>query len=535
MHEMAMRFLVDNYYSLMKALSLLIIISLIINLKEIAAVLKKIDTRTAILLLLITASGFILRMWIIPHTTHVYFDEFVHINIASNLAFNGKFCEILMGGNRFLQQYSFPTWPAGYHSILAMVFSVFGDSCFVAYNLSALFGSLSIPLIFLVALLLFNNQKLALYTAFLFNLIPVHMKYSGGASLEIPSLFFILFTYLCALLYARQVTIKTLFLLITSSIFTFYMRPENGLLLLFIPFFILLFAEKDKYNKNKVLYHTLFALLLLPLAIPYFLHIYLGLFTHIYKQWDATLFERISRFSKQATDNIFSFWFSNFTPLSFTLLAIFGFIRLLKADRKIAIFFSIWFITFTLLYSQHLTASFINNPDGDRFSLLPYLTLIIFAGFGLFKVVDLFKINKILLSLILIYLFIDIFSPLAKSLNRTFPREVYKEHEFVLKNKDRIPEDTYVVTFVPSFIVSAIHRKAVFPELFIRLEDKPRSAILLKDFFWVSSQDQNAVEIYHKEIQKELSRLYDFKLISQYFISKKNQCSLILLTKKEDR
>jgi hypothetical protein len=528
MEEAVIKFLIDNYYSLMKALSLVCIVSLLANLREVAGPFKKIESKTFLLLFLIIASGFALRMWFVPHTPHVYFDEFEHMNIAANMAFNGKFFVTLMGTNRLCEAHAFPPWPPGYHSIVARAFSIFGDSESVAYNLTALFGFLSVALIFLMTYLLFNSQKIALCTAFLFNLIPVHLKYSGTMSLEIPSLFFISATYLTALIYVRRATIRTLFLLVSFSVFTFYMRPENGALLFFIPFFIFLFADKDKYDKGKFIRHSLFTLAFLILAVPYFLHMYLGISSSPGQEWNAGLHERLGRFFKQAPGNLF-FWFSDFTPLPLTLLAIFGILRLLKENRRILLFFFVWFIVFFLLYSQHHTASFVNNPDGDRFSLPLYLAVVIFAGFGLFEAIGLFKINKIVLFLLFSFLFIETFSPLRISLDRTFSRDVYKEYRFILENKDRISEDMYVITFTPPFIISTIHKKAIAPEIFVKLEDKPEKAILLSDFWW----NPDAIRAYD-EIKGQLNSAYNFKLINQCPISRYQAYSFILLTKKDN-
>ncbi|MCM8796849.1 MAG: glycosyltransferase family 39 protein [Candidatus Omnitrophica bacterium] len=528
MGKSAMLFLINNYYFIMKALSLLCLISLIINLREIVGLLKKIERKSAILLLLIVVLGLVLRMWVIPHTAHDYFDEFEHMNIAQNMAFSGKFFLTLMGTDRFCQAHAFPHRIPGYHSILARAFSVFGDSETVAYNLTALIGSFSVPLVFLLTYLLFNQQGIALYAAFLFNLIPVHLKYSGASGLEVPSLFFILLSYIAALIYLRQTTLKTLFLLISFTGFALYLRPENGILLFFIPFFIFLFSDKAEFNRSKVIRHISFSLLIFVLALPYLVHIYLDVFTYPAKEWSATLCERIIRFRRQLPDNLF-FWFSNFTPLPFTLLAIFGIMRLIRENKKMLIFFSLWFIVLLAVYSQHINSSFINNPDGDRFSLPMYLTLVIFAGFGLFEALNLSKNKRIAIFLALSFILIETFPSLRLSLDRTFSRDIYKEYNFVWDNKDKIPDDTYVLTFAPYFIISTIHKKAVLPELFLRLEDKPETAILLDDFW----QDAEALRVY-KKIEDQLKKIYDFKLLSRFSVSQDQNYSFILLTKKNN-
>jgi hypothetical protein len=108
-----------------------------------------------------------------------------------------------------------PPWAPGYHCVLTLVFSVFGDSENVAYNLSAVSGVVSILIVFLISFLIFKSPGPELWTAFLFGFIPIHLKYSGASDMSVVSVFFVLSAVFSWLIYARSINVKSLSLAVT--------------------------------------------------------------------------------------------------------------------------------------------------------------------------------------------------------------------------------------------------------------------------------------------------------------------------------
>lgn len=526
MQQYLINFLVNNYYFIMKAFLLIWLIVLCINFDNLTNLFKRIDKKTWLALSGIILIGFALRMWFIPHMHHVYSDEFEHINIAENMLYQGKFFVTLKGTSQITQIYRLEFWQPGYHSILASVFSIFGNSEQVAYNLSALIGTVSILIIFLIAYLLFNNRNIALFCAFLFNIIPVHLKYSGASELSITSLFFTLSTLLASLVYLRFINTKSLLLLISTLVFTIYVRPENGILLFLIPLFLIMNLDAKKTGKRIIHGHIfLFVSLVFLFLVPYFTHLYLGLFVMPPLGWADSLSGRMINLKKHLLDNLV-FWFSSFHPLSFTIAAIFSVPFLVKKNKKIFIFFSVWFIVFLLLYSQYHIGSFLNYADGDRYSLNLYISLVLFAGFGIFEFINLFKFKKTILIFVLGYIFIEIFSPLKFGLNRTFSRNVYKEYRFILDNKEVIPDDVYVIAFVPSTVISSIHKMAMTPFILIEMDQMPEEVILFKDHWWYKKRE------YSDMVEDRLKKVYDFEILRRKKIPGAEDFYFIRLNKK---
>lgn len=527
-------FLISQCYPILRTLLFLCLISFFINFKEIVNLFKKIEKKTWFILLLILLTGLIIRVWIIPHTHHVYFDGFEHVNIAGNMAHQGNFFLTRQGSFGDSQMYRLPYWPPGYHALLALVFSVFGSSEFVAYNLSAVIGSLSIPVIFLIIYLLFQNKNISLLGTFLFSIIPVHLKYSGSISLEITSLFFILLAMLAILIYSRLRNIKSLFLLIFLSAFAVYIRPENIILLFFIPFFYFLIGKKEDFfqSPKKVYSHiAIFLGSMLILLIPYFLHMYWGVFIEPPPGWGQGFYSRLENLRVFLTNNLL-FWFSNFHPLSFTLLAIFGAFRLIKINKKILLILFAWFLVFLLFYSSYHIGKFMGSTDGDRYALYLYISLIVFAGVGFYELVKLVSFKQIFLCLAIAYLIFDVARPLVRSIEPTFSRDVYRQYQFILSMKDKIPEHLYVVSPSPPSIISSINRPAVDPYIFYNMSDKPKEAILFKDFWYVQDYNQ---ELRREllEIKESLKRVYDFELLSQVKLPSSNEISFIKLKWKD--
>ena len=485
MKRLIYEFLCNEYYLIMKAILMFLAVSFFLSFNQISLLFKKVNKKTWFILAFILLIGFGMRMWFVPHTHHVYFDEFEHINIAENMSYGGKFAVCAKGTDKLCESYQFPNWPCGYHTILALVFSVFGNSEAAAYNLSAVIGTISILILFLMAYLLFNSQGIALGCAFLFSLIPAQLKYSGASSMDITSLFFVLLSFVSLLAYLRISDIKSLLLFIAVLAFTVYVRPENGIFPLFMLCFSIIFVNKGSFKDAKKIYmHSLlFSTLLFLLLLPYFMHIYFGIYLMPPPGWSEGWGERLFNLREHLFGNI-KFWFGNFHPLSFTVLAVFGFLRLMKDGKKKALFFLAWFSVFLLFYSFYHIGDFSGGADGDRYTLVLYVSIVLYAGFGLFHVFKLVKFNQAVMFIIPALIFFEIFSPLKLGLQRTLNRDIYKEYRFILGNKDLIADDTYVITYNAAAIISSIHKKAVTPYVFNLMAEPPEEAVLFKDFWW---------------------------------------------------
>ena len=221
-----MEFLISKYFLLMQLIFFAVIALFFLNLKGIRSLHKGIFKENKIIFLILFF-GLSLRIWFVPHIHHVYFDEFEDIDIGQNLSRGDGFQVTLKGSPENCEAGSLPARPPGYNAILAMAFFLLGASEQVAYGVNIFLGTISILLVFLIAALLFADKKIASWSAFLFSVLPVHLKYSGSAATEITSSFFVLLLLWAGLLYLKKQEFSILLLFIFTSIATLYMRPEN--------------------------------------------------------------------------------------------------------------------------------------------------------------------------------------------------------------------------------------------------------------------------------------------------------------------
>lgn len=138
----------------------------------------------------------------------------------------------------------------GFTALLAVFIKIFGLSASVGFNMTAFIATMSIALIFLFTYLLFQKENVSLFSALILAFHPLHLRWSGSISSEIVSLFFIILTFTCLLLYIKAripILISTLLILF----FTLSIREEN---LAILPFFKELKSElRSKEGKKAVI------------------------------------------------------------------------------------------------------------------------------------------------------------------------------------------------------------------------------------------------------------------------------------------
>ena len=145
------------------------------------------------LVLLVAA---LIRLWNIGMPEKLVFDEVYYVDGAQDYLRDGV--ETTDGAAEFVVHPPVGKW------LIALGIQIIGDSPAGWRFSAALFGTLSILLIYLVALRLFNSQFLALVSAGLMSIDGLHLVMSRTALLDIFLMFFLLAAFL-ALLYERHI------------------------------------------------------------------------------------------------------------------------------------------------------------------------------------------------------------------------------------------------------------------------------------------------------------------------------------------
>jgi len=167
---------------------------------------------------------------------------------------------------------SFFMSPAGYSYFAVPFIFIFGLSDMAARIPSALFGVLTIPLIYFLTLNLFNKNKnnhiLGLVSAFLIAISPWHINLSRVATENILVTFFIM---LAILLYLNFVNTQKIIFIIASFVsfgitLLLYQAPR-AFLPLFIPVMFLLFKTPKSFIKIKIEYVLFIVVIILPVIL----------------------------------------------------------------------------------------------------------------------------------------------------------------------------------------------------------------------------------------------------------------------------
>lgn len=519
-----MHFLSDYYFLIMRILLFSGAIFFVLNTNNLLPKDTVISKKTWMTLAVIIVVAFVIRIFFVPHMHHVYFDEYEHVNLATNLLNHGKFFVTYQGGPDNCSVSNFQFWPPGYHVLLSFIFSVFSASEKIAYFMNVFLGGASIAVFFFLLFYLFKDQEVALYSSLFFSLIPTQMKYSGSTALGIVSLFFILLTLWAALVYINSTKKMTLALLISMLSVTVYLRPENIIVVFLIPLAAVLLVTRKENDRGIYFKHiVVFFCAMGVIMIPYFLQLYLSTF-HPPAGWGDSIATRWDNFNRNLFDNL-SFWICGQNPFVFIPFVCMGIYSCLCRNRKLAVFLLIWFIAFFLFYTQYHIGNFLFS-DGDRYTLNLYISVVVFAGLGVAWVVRRFGYAKLLIPLIVVIAVTEGILGMRFGVRKTLQSEQYAQHQFLLVNKDKIPEDLYVVCFEPAVVISSIQKKAVYPDLVLEMETLPEKIVLFKDYWWYRLPASEKIELF-------LKKHYNFEIIVKDRSLSDSKISFYLLNLKK--
>lgn len=225
--------------------------------------------KTFVFLLLITLLGLILR-----------------IIAASNLAVFADDMHFAPGAIGFISSGKLEYWDqsAGLWFLLTDIFyHIFGQTQLGSRFVNIIFGTLFIPLIFLLSYAFFKNKKLSLISAFLISISPYHIK-SMMAEMDVLAMFFVMISvlfFIKALDHEKNIKeIKRFILFISSGLSIGLAIYTKVYPLLFIPgmvlfFFYINYTKKLFSSKNTLKFLFVFLISAFLLCIPVLAHNYL--------------------------------------------------------------------------------------------------------------------------------------------------------------------------------------------------------------------------------------------------------------------
>jgi dolichyl-phosphate-mannose--protein O-mannosyl transferase len=174
---------------------------------------------------LILAVAALLRFWNLGMPATLVFDEVYYVDGARDYLVGGV--EVTDGKAEFIVHPPLGKW------LIALGIWIFGDTAAGWRVVAALFGLLSIALIYLVTKRLFSSEYLALLAAGLMTIDGLHLVMSRTALLDIFLMFFLLAAFL-ALLYEKHFLVAILLgLALATKWSALYFILAIGIYLLF--------------------------------------------------------------------------------------------------------------------------------------------------------------------------------------------------------------------------------------------------------------------------------------------------------------
>lgn len=423
------------------AIFILFFIFGIMSWKNIFDFFKKIKRKTIIILVLIFLIGLSLRFFVISHQLIMVEDELNYIITAKSLL-----------SHFFTTRHE---KAPGWAFLLAVAFKLFGIKINTALFLSSTLGSLTIPGIFFITLLLSKKEEISLYSALIFSILPLHVVWSGSAETNVSSLFFLITGIFFCLLYFQNRNSHILFRLSLYGLaFLSLFRPENYLVFLIFLICFLIFDFRRLRDYNFILPLVGIIILITPClfsAMDY----YFNFFPDKLGAWSIG---NIIYNSRSLGEYFFN---TRIHPYIFLILCPLGMIIAFFKNKKTFLFLIAWVAIFYLAYfSSWVGKDAMSGKTRVFLNFYPPMT--IFCGYFFYFVGESFKNKKkrklvisILLLAVLSFFYMSYKENNGKYLTGTSYLLGKAETEIIKIAERKIPKDCLVVANFPRVLATA--------------------------------------------------------------------------------
>ena len=414
--------------------------------------LFKIDKKIWLVLFLIFIVGFSLRAFVAPQTHRLYYDEDIYMNIAQNIKNEGRAILCNYGTTEKCVEGIYNKQPNGYPFLISIMFFFTGVNEILASYFTIFLSSLTIIFIFLICYLLFKDEKIGLFSALVFSLIPINITWAPTTSAGSVFVLFSSITIFGFLSYLKTEKTPLLIFSFSSLAYTIQIRPEGTLLIAVVG---LLFIIKDKKIFSRINNKKFLSILIIfsVLTMPYLIH----LDSVKGESWGSTGNKISTEYiGKNLKDNGGFFFENTRFPIIFTLLSILG-LYPFKKYWKEKVFFGLWFLSFFALYLMFYAGSFNYGVD-VRFSLNLYIPISIFCALGcvliskkLNKFIKREKISLLIPTLIVLLSFSQFYPVVSTIGQKAWDARV--AHDFIVEKTNELPKDCWIFTHVPSVVL----------------------------------------------------------------------------------
>jgi len=193
-----------------------------------------IDRRDTYLMLALLLVAFHLRVVVVPHELIEWEDEYVHVNVVSSVFLNNRCEQCVIGSPAGCTDYDLCRYPPGMSVLGALYARLFGFSVDGLLTLSAILGSLSVPMLYLLARAVGGDRNSAVLSGLFLAVLPLHVKYATSWSAGAIYMFAVLLASLAFLAWDDHRRPSSLAFLMASLGLVAYIKPEG--LMAVVPF-----------------------------------------------------------------------------------------------------------------------------------------------------------------------------------------------------------------------------------------------------------------------------------------------------------
>lgn len=408
----------------------------------------------------------ILRLWLSPRAHQVYFDEFEHLDVASNLARGGALARTLVGGRADVTILTPTLWPGGWHLLLGGALRLTGFVEGSAFALNALLGALTVPLLAFAGALLLRDRKAGLLGAALLCAQPVHLQYSGAGDTTIAGILSLVLVLACAGFHLERGDARSYWLLLAGLAWAPHARVENALLLPLA----FVFPRQAKFRPLAL---GALSLSLFPVAALLWRNRAAAVPGFADSAWAM-----LAHAARNAPVN-FGYLLDPRAGLFLIALAGWALARAGRERREARLLAALSGAYF-LLYSAYHLGRFPESSQ-SRYALAVIVPLLPLAGLGL---------SKLPAPALAVLLGLFGLSARAGYTAQSSPL-LAREEAFLRAAATLLPEDAFVVAVSPAAVLAAARRPAISadwclsePEACAELRAREGELILLKDFLW---------------------------------------------------
>jgi len=226
-----------------------IVMSLVLNRRGLIELLRTISRRAWVGVGIIALASYLLLAFVAPRTHRIYYDEDIYGNIGLSISERNV---VLMtteaqwrDGIFYLHRGEMNKQPNGLPYVLSLVYRLLGPGHDISYLPNNLALPAMVVTVFLIAVILFGKQNLALYAALIFATVPNNYRWFSTMATEPLAALTAGLTVLCALFYCLRPGLDRVVLLASVAAFAVQFRIETMMIGLVVLMIVALWRRKE--------------------------------------------------------------------------------------------------------------------------------------------------------------------------------------------------------------------------------------------------------------------------------------------------